>query len=399
MAVKNKSIKLFLNDSINEGEFLHSLKTTASVEMNNHKNKRRYPELLKPFIEELKKRFNRNTSVHNVMPLVDEDVLLACFKLLKDNYSKKAYKIHLESNLSYLLDRLKNQRYEFKPLRTKFINKKNKPRKVYIEEIEDKVVSKLMSIILEVAFLPNFKDFVYSYIPGRSCKCAFKAIDSNLKTQQEPYLLQLDIYKCFDNIDMKTVKRLIKKRIKDLSFLKLLNKRFPIRRKSTLQGLATGAMISNIFLNKVFDSWYSEPTSGKIQTWVIRYSDNFIFGIEKPELSEALIAEFSSRLEQYGLKLNTSKTQFRDLSKESMKIFGLRSSYIDSSLELQIPDNKIVDINEKLLKLSRTSKDKEKWLDDSYRLLINHFNYYGIQNHLSFFLDLCNLVKALYSKY
>jgi RNA-directed DNA polymerase len=88
-----------------------------------------------------------------------------------DGMTAQAYESNLEENLSSLLDRLKSGRYRAPPVRRHHIPKPGKAgqtRPIGIPTLEDKVLQRAVTMVLEPIYEQDFLDCSYGFRPGRS---------------------------------------------------------------------------------------------------------------------------------------------------------------------------------------------------------------------------------------
>lgn len=155
---------------------------------------------------------------------------------------------------------MKDETFQFKPGRRVNIPKANgKTRPLTVAPPRDKIVQEVMRMILEAIFEPTFSENSHGFRPDRSCHTALRQV----KTQFGGafFFIEGDISKCFDSFDHGLLMDLIKERISDERFLRLLWKVFRAgyvefnRSKLSIIGTPQGSIISpllsNVYLNKL----------------------------------------------------------------------------------------------------------------------------------------------------
>jgi retron-type reverse transcriptase len=118
--------------------------------------------------------------------LLNEGFLASCFRSLGKNkapgvdgatWEEYEQELELENNLGRLVYSMKHTNYWPKPARRVYIPKdEHSQRPLGIPAIEDKVVQKAVSRILETIYEADFLDCSYGFRPGRSCHDALGAV-------------------------------------------------------------------------------------------------------------------------------------------------------------------------------------------------------------------------------
>lgn len=195
----------------------------------------------------------------NMTPGIDQITL--------DGISKETFQNIIES--------MKNESFQFKPGRRVNIPKPNgKTRPLTVASPRDKIVQEVMRMILEAIFESTFSNNSHGFRMNRSCHSALRQI----KTQfgGASFFIEGDISKCFDSFDHDLLMEILKERISDERFLRLLIKSLKAgyvefnRSKLSIIGTPQGSIISpilsNIYLNKLdhyIDLMKSEFEKGK----------------------------------------------------------------------------------------------------------------------------------------
>ena len=110
----------------------------------------------------------------SIAHLLKVELLREAFRLLRKDAASgvsgktaNEYAEHLEENLEDLHDRLRNQRYIAPPVKRVWIDKgKGKKRPLGIPEVEDKIVQKAATILLEPIYENDFYDFTHGFRRG-----------------------------------------------------------------------------------------------------------------------------------------------------------------------------------------------------------------------------------------
>ncbi|MGG1664578.1 hypothetical protein [Brevibacillus sp. NRS-1366] len=117
--------------------------------------------------------------------LLNEELLTQCYQKLVgskatgvDQVTKAAYEENLESNIKYLIERLKRKSYRPQPVRRTYIPKDEKSKSpLSIPSYEDKIVQLGLNKILQAIYEKDFLNLSYGFRPGRSCHDTLKALN------------------------------------------------------------------------------------------------------------------------------------------------------------------------------------------------------------------------------
>jgi len=143
-----------------------------------------------------------------------------------DDVSWKEYGKHLDENLNNLVTRMKAKRYKPQPVKRVYIPKnEHEERPLGLPALEDKIVQKAISHVLEAIYEADFLDCSYGFPSERNCHQAINAVDKTIMTKPINYVIEADIKGYFDNVSHKWMMEFLQVRIKDPSF-HLLIRRF-----------------------------------------------------------------------------------------------------------------------------------------------------------------------------
>lgn len=159
-----------------------------------------------------------------------------------------------------IINSMKDETFRFKPGRRVNIPKANgKTRPLTVASPRDKVVQEVMRMILEAIFEPTFSPNSHGFRPNRSCHTALRQVKTQFGCAS--FLIEGDISKCFDSFDHALLIDLVKNRVNDERFIRLLWKSLKAgyfefnQTKLSIVGTPQGSIISpilsNIYLNKL----------------------------------------------------------------------------------------------------------------------------------------------------
>ena len=120
-----------------------------------------------------------------------------------------------------IIKSLKNESFQFSPGRRVNIPKTSGGlRSLTIASPRDKIVQEVMRMILEAIFEPTFSNNSHGFRINRSCHTALRQIKGEFVGAS--HFIEGDITKCFDKIDHHLLINLIKERINDSRFIRLI---------------------------------------------------------------------------------------------------------------------------------------------------------------------------------
>jgi group II intron reverse transcriptase/maturase len=239
-----------------------------------------------------------------------------------DGVSKEAYGENLEENLRDLHARLKSMRYRHQPIRRVHIDKGGgKTRPIGISCVEDKIVQESLRELLEAIYEQDFRECSYGFRPGRSPHDALTALDRAVNRGGANVVLEADIVAFFDRIDRKKLSQLLGRRLADKSLMRLIGKCLHVNileggvewspELGTVQGSTLSPLLANVYLHHVLDVWLEEEVQAELRGKVtlVRYCDDFVIGIERPDEAVRVLELLEQRLAAFGLELHPDKTR------------------------------------------------------------------------------------------
>ena len=261
--------------------------------------------------------------------LLDEGFLSACYYRLGrdrasgiDGVTWKAYGERLAENLRDLVSRLKRKRYKPQPSKRVYIPKdKESKRPLGLPALEDKIVQKAIAWILEAIYEADFLDCSYGFRPGRSCHHAINVVDKLIMTKPINHIVEADIKGFFDNVSHEWMMRGLRVRVKDPSFLLLIQRflkagymeggEFVETEKGTPQGGNLSPVLSNIFLHYVLDLWFERKIRPQLrgESYLVRYADDWLCLVQHQGEARYIERALRERFKKFGLELHPEKTR------------------------------------------------------------------------------------------
>jgi len=261
--------------------------------------------------------------------LLDERFLKECYYSLGrdrasgiDGVSWKEYGEQLDENLENLVARMKAKRYKPLPARRVYIPKnEHEKRPLGLPALEDKIVQKGISRILETIYEADFLDCSYGFRPDRNCHQALNAVDKTIMTRSINHIIEADIKGFFDNVRHEWMMKFLEVRIKDPSLLLLICRflkagyiemdKLVMTEQGTPQGGNLSPALSNIFLHYVLDLWFEKKLKPQArgQAYLVRYADDFICMVQYADDAEHIEHALRERFAKFELELHTEKTR------------------------------------------------------------------------------------------
>jgi group II intron reverse transcriptase/maturase len=157
-----------------------------------------------------------------------------------------------------IIDDLHRERYQWSPARRTYIPKKSgTQRPLGMPTWSDKLVQEVLRQLLEAYYEPQFSDRSHGFRPGRGCHTALREIYYGWRGTV--WFIEGDIRGCFDNIDHDVLVSILRERILDQRFVRLITNLLKAgyledwRYHATPSGSPQGGIVSPILANIYLD--------------------------------------------------------------------------------------------------------------------------------------------------
>ena len=181
------------------------------------------------------------------------------------------------ARIETLIASLKDESYQPHPSRRGHIPKKNgKTRPLGIPAFEDKLVQEVVRMILEAIYEGHFETTSHGFRPKRSCHTALLHIQKTFSGAK--WFIEGDIKGFFDNIDHDVLVGILRERISDDRFIRLIRKFLKAGYvedwtfHNTYSGMPQGGIVSPILANIYLD---------KLDKYVKEYIRHFDMGTKR----------------------------------------------------------------------------------------------------------------------
>jgi len=240
-----------------------------------------------------------------------------------DGQTAQQYASNLDANLRSLLERFKSGSYYAPPVRRVHISKGDgkKTRPIGIPTVEDKVLQRAVSMVLEAVYEQDFLDCSYGFRPGRSAHQALDALREGLMQMRGGWVLDLDIERFFDTLDHKHLRSFLDRRVRDGVLRRAIDKWLKAGVmeggviESPMEGTPQGGVISpllaNIYLHEVLDLWFENEVKPRLRgrAFLIRYADDAVLVFSSEDDARRVMEVLPKRLGRFGLTLHPEKTR------------------------------------------------------------------------------------------
>lgn len=226
------------------------------------------------------------------------------------------------SRIEKMIDSLKDESYHPQPAKRVYIPKKNgKLRPLGIPAMNDKLLQEVVRMILSAIYEDSFEHTSHGFRPYRSCHTALAQIQKSFNGAS--WFIEGDIKGFFDNIQHDVLIGILKERISDERFIRLIRKflnagyienwKFHKSYSGTPQGGIISPILANIYLDKL-DKYMKE------------YIQNFDKGKQRKPNKDRIQYEYGKRLAVQRLKTLENQNERKQVIKQIKEFDRQRAS-------------------------------------------------------------------------
>jgi RNA-directed DNA polymerase len=272
---------------------------------------------------------NRKQRFSALFHHVTEDRLRDAFLRIKRNASPgvdgvtwEQYEADLDRNIGDLHSRLQRGAYRVKPSRRVYIPKTDgRKRPLGVASLEDKIVQRAVTEVLNAIYEADFLGFSYGFRPGRRAHIALDALAVGIRFKKISWILDADVRSYFDSINHDWMVRFMEHRIADKRVLRLIKKwlkagviedgEWHTSEEGSPQGASISPLLANIYLHYTLDLWVQQwrGRHARGDVIIVRWADDFVVGFQYEDDASRFKQELRDRLQRFSLELHPEKTR------------------------------------------------------------------------------------------
>jgi len=206
-----------------------------------------------------------------------------------DGVTWQEYRRDLVANRRDLHGRVQAGRYRASPSRRVYIPKADgRQRPPGIASLEDKIVQRAVTDVLNAVFEADFLGFSYGFRPGRSPHQALDALAAGIYRGKVNWVLDADIRDFSGSLDRDWLGRFPRHRIADERVLRLIGKwlaagviedgQWSETGQGSPQGAPVSPLLANVYLHHVLDlraSWWRKRHA-RGEVIIVRFADDCV---------------------------------------------------------------------------------------------------------------------------
>jgi RNA-directed DNA polymerase len=239
-----------------------------------------------------------------------------------DGVTWEQYETDLGRNIQDLHARLQRGAYRAKPSRRAYIPKADgRQRPLGIAALEDKIIQRAVTEVLNAIYEVDFLGFSYGFRPGRRAHVALDALAIGIRYKKISWILDADIRGYFDAINHDWMVKFLEHRIADKRVLRLIKKwlkagviengEWKASEEGSPQGSSISPLLANIYLHYVLDLWVQQwrKRHARGDVIIVRWADDFVVGFQYEDEASRFKEDLRDRLGKFSLELHPEKTR------------------------------------------------------------------------------------------
>jgi RNA-directed DNA polymerase len=239
-----------------------------------------------------------------------------------DGLTWRDYEADLDRKIVDLHAQVHRGAYRALPSRRRYIPKADgQQRPLAVAALEDKIVQKAVTAVLNAIYEEDFLGFSYGFRPKRSPHDALDALVVGIYSTRVNYIFDADLRRFFDSVSQEWLIRFLEHRINDGCIIRLIQKwlkagvledgALTVSATGTGQGSVISPLLANVYLHYVFDLWAERwrHREAKGRVIIVRYADDLIVGFEHESDARRFWDAMRYRLEKFSLSLHPEKTR------------------------------------------------------------------------------------------